>query len=67
MEKVKFEIGQKVWFLDHWSKMPKCATIVSFGTIAPDKVYPAERMYANLHWDDGGTNSMLVEDLYPSQ
>ena len=63
----KFEIGQKVWFLEHWSKMPKCATIVSFGTIEPDKVYPFERKYATLHWVDGGTNSMFVEDLYQSR
>ena len=28
-----FEIGQKVWFSEPWSKMPKSATIVSFETI----------------------------------
>lgn len=63
----KFEIGQKVWFLEYWSKMPKCATIVSFETIEPDKVYKFERKVAKLHWDDGGTNSMLVYDLYSTK
>lgn len=61
--KENFKIGQKVWFLEHWSQMPKCATIVSFETIKPDK----ERTVAKLHWDDGGTNSMLVEDLYSTK
>lgn len=63
----KFEIGQKVWFLEYWSKMPKCATIVSFETIEPDKVYKFERKVAKLHWIDGGTNSMLVDDLYSTK
>ena len=62
-----FEIGQKVWFLEPWSKMPKSATIVSFETIKPDKVYTFERKVAKLHWNDGGTNSMLVEDLYSTK
>ena len=61
--KENFKIGQKVWFLEYWSQMPKCATIVSFETIKPDK----ERTVAKLHWDDGGTNSMLVEDLYSTK
>lgn len=63
----KFEIGQKVWFLEYWSKMPKCATIVSFETIEPDKVYKFERKVAKLHWDEGGTNSMLVDNLYSTK
>lgn len=67
MKKSEFKIDQKVWFLEPWSKMPKCATIVAFGTIKPDKVYPFERKTATLHWLDGGTNTMLVEDLYSSQ
>lgn len=61
--KKNFKIGQKVWFLEYLSQMPKCATIVSFETIKPDK----ERTVAKLHWDDGGTNSMLVEDLYSTK
>lgn len=28
--KENFKIGQKVWFLEYWSQMPKSATIVSF-------------------------------------
>lgn len=62
-----FEIGQKVWFLEYWSKMPKCATIVSFETIESDKVYKFERKVAKLHWIDGGTNSMLIDDLYSTK
>lgn len=62
-----FEIGQKVWFLEYWSKMPKCAIIVSFETIGPDKVYKFERKVAKLHWIDGGTNSMLIDDLYSTK
>ena len=58
-----FEIGQKVWFLEPWSKMPKSATIVSFETIKPDK----ERTVAKLHLDEGGTNSMLVDNLYSTK
>lgn len=62
-----FEIGQKVWFSEPWSKMPKSATIVSFETIEPDKVYKFERKVAKLHWDEGGINSMLVDDLYSTK
>ena len=51
----------------YWSKMPKCATIVSFETIEPDKVYKFERKVAKLHWIDVGTNSMLVDDLYSTK
>lgn len=65
--KENFKIGQKVWFLEYWSQMPKSATIVSFETIKSDKVYTFERKVAKLHWDDGGTNSMLVEDLYSTK
>ena len=62
-----FEIGQKVWFSEPWSKMPKNATIVSFETIEPDKVYKFERKVAKLHWDEGGINSMLVDNLYSTK
>lgn len=65
--KENFKIGQKVLFLEYWSQMPKSATIVSFETIKPDKVYTFERKVAKLHWDDGGTNSMLVKDLYSTK
>lgn len=61
--KENFKIGQKVWFLEPWSKMPKSATIVSFETIKPDK----ERTVAKLHLDEGGTNSMLVDNLYSTK
>lgn len=61
------KIGQHVWFYEMWSERPVGATIVELDTIPADKAYPKERPFANLKLDEGGSNSMLLSELFSTK
>ena len=61
------KIGQKVWFVEHWSQCIHSAKITALGetevSARDQKKYP----YADIEWDDGGNSGCLLKDLYISR
>lgn len=61
------KIGQKVWFLEPWSRYIHSAKITALGetevSARDSKKYP----YADIEWDDGGNSGCLLKDLYISR
>lgn len=61
------KIGQKVWFLEPWSRHIHSAKITALGetevSTRDSKKYP----YADIEWDDGGNSGCLLKDLYISR
>lgn len=61
------KIGQHVWFYEIWSERPVGATIMELNVIPADKAYPKERPFANLRLDEGGSNSILLSELFSTK
>lgn len=57
------KIGQKVWFLEPWSRHIHSAKITALGetevSTRDSKKYP----YADIEWDDGGNSGCLLKDF----
>lgn len=64
------KIGQKVWFLEPWGQCIHSAKITALGetevSTRNPKKYP-KYPYADIQWDDGGSSSCLLKDLYASR
>ena len=60
-------IGQKVWFLEHWSQCIHSAKITALGETEVSVRDPKKYPYAEIKWDDGGNSNRLLRDLYSSR
>ena len=61
------KIGQKVWFLEPWSKCIHSAKITALGETEVSVRDPERYPYADIKWDDGGDSIRLLRDLYSSR
>ena len=61
------KIGQKVWFLEPWSKCIHSAKITALGETEVSARDPEKYPYAEIKWDDGGDSGRLLRDLYSSR
>lgn len=61
------KIGQKVWFLEPWSKCIHSAKITALGETEVSVRDPEKYPYADIKWDDGGDSIRLLRDLYSSR
>lgn len=61
------KIGQKVWFLEPWSRCIHSAKITALGetevSVRDQEKYPC----AEIKWDDGGNSRRLLKNLYTSR
>lgn len=61
------KIGQKVWFVEHWSQCIHSAKITALGETEVSVRDPKKYPYADIKWDDGGNSGCLLKDLYASR
>lgn len=61
------KIGQKVWFLEPWSKCIHSAKITALGETEVSARDQEKYPYAEIKWDDGGDSGCLLRDLYSSR
>lgn len=47
------KIGQKVWFVEHWSQCIHSAKITALGETEASVRDPKKYPYADIEWDDG--------------
>ena len=60
------KIGQKVWFVEHWSQCIHSAKITALGETEVSVRNPEKYPYADIEWDDGGNSGCLLKNLYAS-
>ena len=61
------KIGQRVWFVEHWSQCIHSAKITALGETEVSVRDPKKYPYADIKWDDGGNSGCLLKDLYASR
>ena len=61
------KIGQKVWFFEPWGKCIHSAKITALGETEVSVRNPEKYPYADIKWDDGGSGTRLLRDLYSSR
>ena len=61
------KIGQKVWFLEKWSRCIHSAKIIALGETEVSVKDPEKYPYADIKWDIGGNSKRLLRDLYNSR
>ena len=61
------KIGQKVWFVEHWSQCIHSAKITALGETEVSVRDPKKYPYADIEWDDGGNSGCLLKNLYASR
>lgn len=61
------KIGQKVWFLEPWSRCIHSAKITALGETEVSVKDPEKYPCAEIKWDDGGNSRRLLKNLYTSR